>query len=171
MSEYFLIARISSLSGDKGFVKIKPLSDFPERFLSLKEVYIDFFDIKKKIIVEEVKKVSNDFFIRFKNFNSNLDAKIFIDKEIYVDEKNVIKLPENVYFIHDLLNSKVFRNKVYFGKIIDVLSYPANDVYLIEDVSGQEILLPALTELIESFDAKNKMMILKPGESFYEDEN
>jgi 16S rRNA processing protein RimM len=171
LSEYFLIARITSASDRKGFVKIFSYSDFPERFLSLKEVYIDFFDIKKKFFVEEVKKVKNDFFIRFKNFTSASDTKILLDKEIYVDQKNVVKLPDNVYFIHDLLNCKVFRNEKYFGKILDVLAYPANDVYLIEDTNGQEILLPALSELIESFDAKHKMMILKPGESFYEDEN
>jgi 16S rRNA processing protein RimM len=134
-------------------------------------VYIDFFDIKKKFYVEEVKKVKNDFIIRFKNFNAGSDTKVLLDKEIYVDQKDVVKLPDNVYFIHDLLNSKVFRNEKYFGKIIDVLAYPANDVYVIIDTSGQEILLPALSELIDSFDAKNKMMILKPGESFYEDEN
>lgn len=171
MSEYFLIARITSASDKKGFVKIFSYSDFPERFLSLTEVYIDFFDSKKKFIVEKVKKVKHDFFIKFKNFDSAIETRVLLDKEIFVDEKSVIRLPDNVYFIHDLLKSKVFRNEKYFGRIIDVLSYPANDVYVIEDVNGQEILLPALSELIESFDEKNKMMILKPGESFYEDED
>ncbi len=171
MSEFFLIARVSSISGTKGFVKILSYSDFPERFLSLKEVYIDFFDNKKKLFVEEVKKSKNNFFIKFLNFDSDKEVKALLGKEIFVDEKNVIKLPDNSFFIHDLLGSSIFRNKKYFGKIVDVLSYPANDVYVIEDEDGQEILLPALSELIESFDAEKKMMILKPGESFYEDEN
>ena len=171
MSEYFLIAKITSVSDQKGFVKIFSYSDFHERFYSLKEVYIDFFDIKKKFFVEEVRKVQNDFFIRFKNFNSDAETKIFLDKEIFVDEKGVIELPANFYFVHDLIDSKIFRNEKYFGKITDVLSYPANDVYVIQDADGQEILLPALSRLIESFDAKNKVMILRPGESFYEDEN
>ena len=171
MSEYFLIARITSVSDKKGFVKIYSYSDFPDRFFLLREVYIDFFDNKKKFSVEKVKKVKNEIFIRFKNFNSDADTKFLLDKEVFVDEKRVIKLPENVYFIHDLIKSEVFRNGKYFGKIKDVLCYPANDVYVIEDESGQEILLPALSELIESFDAKNKMMILKPGVSFYENEN
>lgn len=171
MSEFFLIARVSSISGNKGFVKILSYSDLPERFFSLNEVYIDFFDSKKKLFVEEVKKVKNDFFIKFCNFDSDSEVKALLGKEIFVDEKNVVKLPENSFFIHDLLGSKILRNNKYFGKIVDVLAYPANDVYVIEDGDGEEILLPALSELIESFDAKNKIMILKPGESFYEDEN
>lgn len=171
MSEYFLVARITSTADKKGFVKIYSYSDFPERFFSLKEVYIDFFDNKKKFIVEEVKKLKNDYFIRFKNFESAQDTKFLLDKEIFVDEKDAVKLPEKVYFVHDLTGSKVFRNEKLFGIIKEVLSYPANDVYVIEDPDGGEILLPALSELIKSFDAERKVMILVPGESFYEDED
>jgi 16S rRNA processing protein RimM len=171
LSEFFLIARVSSISGTKGFVKILSFSDLPERFLSLKEVYIDFFDSRKKLFVEEVKQIKEEFFIKFKNFDSDKEVKVLLGKEIFVDEKNVIKLPEKSFFIHDLLGSTILRNNEYFGRIVDVLSYPANDVYVIEDEDGKEILLPALSELIESFDPEKKMMILKPGESFYEDEN
>lgn len=171
MSEYFLLARITSTADKKGFVKIDSYSDFPERFFSLKEVYIDFFGDRKKFFVDEVKKLKGDFFIRFRNFNTDKDTKVLLNREIFVEEKDVVKLPENVYFVHDLLGSKVFRNGKLFGKIKDVLPYPANDVYVIEDVNGGEILLPALSELIESFDAENKVMVLKPGESFYEDED
>ncbi len=166
-----MVARISSTADKKGFVKIYSYSDFPERFLSLKEVYIDFFDTKKKFFVEEVKELKGNFFIKFKNFNTDKDAKILLNREIFVEEINVVKLPEKVYFVHDLLGSKVYRNGKLFGKIKDVLPYPANDVYVIEDVNGEEILLPALSELIESFDSGNKVMVFKPGESFYEDED
>ncbi len=166
-----MVARITSVADNKGFVKIYSYSDFPERFFSLREVYIDFFDSKKKFIVEDVKKNKNDFFIKFRNFESANDTRVLLDKEIYVDEKDAVKLPEKVFFVHDLLDSKVFRNEKLFGIIKDVLSYPANDVYVIEDVNGGEILLPALSELIESFDPEKKVMILKPGGSFYEDED
>ncbi len=166
-----MIARITSAADKNGFVKVYSYSDFPERFFSLREVFIDFFDSKKKFIVEEVKKNKNDFFIKFRNFDSDTDTRVLLNKEIYVDEKNLVKLPEKVYFIHDLVDSKVFRNAKLFGIIKEVLSYPANDVYVIEEADGGEILLPALSELIESFDPEKKVMILKPGESFYEDED
>lgn len=171
MSEYFLLARISSTADKKGFVKIESYSDFPERFYSLKAVYIDFFGTKKKFFVEEVKKLKSDFFIRFKNFNTGKDTKILLNKEIFIEEKDAVKLPGNVFFVHDLIGSTVFRNDKLFGSIKDVLPYPANDIYVIEKVDGGEILLPALAELIESFDPGKKIMILKPGESFYEDED
>ena len=166
-----MIARITSIADNKGFVKIYSYSDFPERFFSLNEVYIDFFGSKKKFVVEKAKKLKGELYIRFKNFSTEKDTKVLLNREVFVEEKDVIKLPENVYFVHDLIGSTVFRNGKLFGKIEDVLSYPANDVYVIEDSNGGEILLPALSELIESFDPENKVMMLKPGESFYEDED
>jgi 16S rRNA processing protein RimM len=171
VSEFYLVARITSTADKKGFVKIYSYSDFPERFFSLHEVYIDFFGSKKKFVVEEAKKLKGELFVRFKNFSTEKETKVLLNKEVFVEEKDVIKLPENFYFVHDLIGSTVFRNRKLFGKIEDVLSYPANDVYVIKENNGGEILLPALSELIESFDPENKVMVLKPGESFYEDED
>ncbi len=169
MNDYFLIAKIVSLSGNDGYVRIASFSDFPERFFELSKVYIDFFDEKKEFFVENVKKKKNTFLIKFKNFNSGEESEILLGKEIFVDSENVVTLPEDHYFIHDLLGSRVLRNGKEFGIIKDVLVSPANDVYVI-DSFGKEILIPAVKEFIENFNAEKKILILKPGESFYEDD-
>ena len=45
---------------------------------------------------------------------------MLVGKEIYVDNDNLVKLPDNYFFVHDLVGSSVFRNNEYFGKILDV---------------------------------------------------
>ncbi|MHB1687455.1 MAG: ribosome maturation factor RimM [Ignavibacteriaceae bacterium] len=169
MNEYFLIAKIVSAFGKEGFVRIASFSDFPDRFFNLQKVYIDFFDDKKEFFVEKAKKHKDFFALKFRNFDSQKDVRALIGKEIFVDDKNVVALPEGHFFIHDLLGSKVFRNNSEFGKLVDVLSYPANDVYVIEN-NGEEFLIPAAFEFIESFDPVNKILVLKPGDSLYEDD-
>ena len=169
MNEYFLIAKIESAYGKEGFVKISSFSDFPERFFNLQKVYIDFFDDKKEFFIEKALRKKNDLVLKFRNFNSKNDVQILVGKEIFVDEKSLTPLSEGQYYIHDLIGSKVYRNNLEFGKIVNVFSYPANDVYVIES-NGKEILIPAAFEFIESFDPKNKIMILKPGDSLYDDD-
>lgn len=116
-------------------------------------------------------KKNKDFFtLKFKNFNSDKDSGILVGKEIFVDEENLIRLPEDHYFIHDLVGSKVIRDDKELGIIKDVLQYPANDVYVIEDNEGKEILIPAIHRIIESFDNVKKILKLKPGEDLYEDD-
>ena len=84
--------------------------------------------------------------------------------------KNLIKLPKEHYFIHDIIGSKVLRNDVEFGEVTDVYSLPANDVYVIRKTNGEEILIPAVHEFIESIDTLKKVLILKSGEDIYEDD-
>lgn len=183
MSEYFLIARIVSVyekprtvqgksglsSAKEGFVKIFSYSDFPERFFNLKRVYIEFFDEKKEFWVERVEKINDSILLKFRNFDTSSDANVLVGKDIFVDTENLVKLPDNYYFVHDLIDSEVYRNNKFFGRIKDVLSYPANDVYVIEN-NGEEILIPAVPDYLESFDPDKKILILTPGEELYEND-
>ena len=170
MSDFYLIATVTSVSGKNGAVKIISYSDYPERFFYLSKVYIDFFGEKKLFFVERVKQNKNFFTLKFKNFNSEQDSEILVGKEIFVDEENLVRLPENNFFIHDLIGSRVIKGDKELGVIKEVFQYPANDVYVIEDRSGKEFLLPAILRIIESFDSAKKILKLKPGEDLYEDD-
>lgn len=170
MSEYYLIATVKSAFGKNGAVKIISHSDFPERFINLSEVYIDFFNNKKLFFVENVEQHNDIFTIKFKNFDSDKDVGILIGKDIFVDEEHLVKLPENHFFIHDLIGSRVVRNDKEIGIIKDVLKYPANDIYVVFDSGGNEILIPAVMDLIDSFDPLKKILKLKPGEDLYDDD-
>jgi 16S rRNA processing protein RimM len=168
LADYFLIAKIIQAFGKNGFVKISSYSDFPQRFFNLKNVYVDFEGDKKKFFVENVTRQKNFFALKFKNFDSDKDVEVLSGKEIFVDDENLVKLPNDFFFIHDLIGSKVFKNDEQIGEITDVINLPANDVYVIRDKEQKEILIPAVLEFIESFDPQKKVMILKPGSDFYE---
>jgi 16S rRNA processing protein RimM len=169
VDEFFLIAKIVSTYGEKGFVRIVSFSDFPDRFFDLKNVFIDFFGSWKTFFVNDVKKHKNFFTLKFKNFDSDKDVSVLVGKEIFVDSKDVVKLPKNKYFIHDIIGSKVFRNNKEFGIVEDVLNFPANDVYVISSF-GKEVLIPAVKEFIERFDPVEKILILIPGDELFEDD-
>jgi len=51
------------------------------------------------------------------------------------------------------------------GKINDVFPTGSNDVYVVKDELGKQILLPAIGDVIKSVDVENKKMIvhLTPG--------
>ena len=171
MNDYFLVARIISTYGKNGFLRIISFSDFPDRFFKLGKVFIDFFDDKKEFQVEKVEKAKDFFTIKIKNFDNDTDVGVLIGKDIFVSSEDAVKLPENYFFIHDFIESRVLRNDMEFGTVKDVLHYPANDVLVIEDQKGSEILIPAVTGYIESFNPEKKILILKPGDELYEDED
>jgi 16S rRNA processing protein RimM len=170
VSDFYLIAEIKSISGKKGFVAVVSHTDFPGQFLKLKKVYIEIYGDKKLLYIEEIRKHKNSFLIKFKNFNNDSEAEFLKGKKIYVDSENVIVLSGEVFFVHDLIGSIVFRNDEKFGKIEDVINLPSNDVYVIRNLSQKEILIPAVKDYISGFDPVKKILILQPGGKIYEDD-
>lgn len=127
--------------------------------------------MKKEILIEDVKQDKDNLYLKFFNFDLPEQVKVFIDKEIFVDSQGLVKLPEDQFFIHDVIGSSVYKNMQLFGYVKDVLKYPANDVYLIEKNDGSEFLLPAVLDFIESFDPQTKVLVLSPGDIYYEDDD
>jgi len=168
--EYFLIARIEQTFGKDGFIRIQSFSDFPERFLSLKKVYIDFWGDKKTFYVEDVKDVKGKIIIKFKEFDSLRDSQILIDREVFVDEKDAVSLPENHFFVHDLIDSEVFVMKERIGVVSDLIKSKGNDVLVILNDEKKEILVPFVLNFIEKFDAAQKKLILNISKDFLEED-
>ena len=169
--DYFLIARVDQLYGKDGFVRLKSYSDFPERYLNLKKVYIDFWGDKKIFYVEDVKDVKGKIIIKFKRFDSPRDSQVLIDRDVYVVEKDAVSLPENHFFMHDLIGSKVFAGKELIGTITDIIKAKANDVLVILTDDKREKLIPFVLNFIEKFDADQKKLILNITKDFLEDED
>ncbi len=170
MKDYFLIAKVISLFRRNGFVKIELFSNFSEHLNELDKVFIDFWGDKKVFYVEEVKHVGNTFALKFKNFNDERDAGVFIGRDLFVAKDDFVNLPENTFSFNNLIGSKVFQGSAEIGVIIDVFTVPANDVIVIKKDNDKEFLLPLVLELIVEFDPEKKILILKK-EIAYDDED
>jgi RimM protein, required for 16S rRNA processing len=82
-----------------------------------------------------------------------------------------LNLPEDTFFIHDLIGSIVLRNDVNIGTVEDVLVLPANDVLEINS-GNRKILVPIVKDFIQSFDAQKKIIELKKDcDLLYDDED
>lgn len=168
--EYFLIARIEQTFGKDGFVRLQSFSDFPGRFFDLKKVFIDFWGDKKTFYVEDVKDAKGKIIIKFKKFDCLRDTQVLIDREVYVDEQDAVSLPENHFFVHDLMGSEVFVKTERIGIVSDVIKGKGNDVLVILDDDKKEILVPFVLNFIEKFDAAKKTLILNISKDFLEED-
>jgi len=172
VDQFILIAKIVALHGFEGFLVIDSYSDNSERFYDLNTVFIEFFGNKKEFSVEEVNKIRGKFLLKLKGFDSVDDAKIFVGKKIFIDEKNSVELNDDSYFIHDLMDCDVYYGKVLLGSVEDVLILPANDVYVVKGKDKRKILIPAIKDYIKKIDPVKKRIDLVPGcDLLYDDEN
>lgn len=159
--EFFLIAKVIAVFGTDGFVSVISFSDDENRFFELKSVFIEVFGGKRKFFIEEVKKLKNSFIVKFSNFDSSEEVKFLVGSEIFIETKDSIILEKNSFFIHDLIDCKVFLKEDFIGTLKDVVNLPANDIYVVITPEEKEILIPAVKEFIEKFDEESKRLFLK----------
>ena len=171
MDGFLVIAKIESVYRDSNYVKLTYFTEYPERLKPGSVVYIEFYGNTKLFTINDVSYDDTATFIRFTNFDSAADCELLVGKFLYIPEEDAIPLPEFSYYIHDLIGSRIEATDGVLGVITDVLSYPANDVYVVKDNDGNEMLIPALKDLIHSFSPSEKVMKLKAGKNYFNDEN
>jgi 16S rRNA processing protein RimM len=160
--KYLRIGKIVNTQGIKGEVRVIPLTDDITRFDDLKYVYLD--DEKLiKMDIESVKYHKNFVLLKFKGFESINDAEKIKNTYILVNRENAVKLPEDSYFVCDIIGMVVFDMEGNsLGKVEDVISTGSNDVYVVKREESQ-ILIPALKSVVKSIDLKEgKIVVILP---------
>ncbi len=166
--DYIKVGRITNTHGIKGELRVFPLTDNIERFNDLKIVYLG--DNKEKVEIEDVKYHKGLAIIKFKEFDNINQVLKFKDEFVYIDAEDKVQLPEDHYFIFDIVDCTVYDtvgNKI--GVVTDVLLYSANDVYVVKaHDKDKEYLIPAVKEFVKEVDIQNKKIIIDPIEGMIE---
>lgn len=154
------IGRVVTTQGNKGEVRVIPLTDFPGRFQNLKRVYL-VPEGKQPITMEIDKAWHHKGFVilKIKGYDSINQAKKLKDSFIALPKEERIKLKKGEYYIDDLIDLEVESDSgERLGKIIDVIRTPANDIYVIKN--DQELWIPAIKKVVKRIDLENNKMII-----------
>ncbi len=159
MEERFQVGVISSTHGIRGEVKVFPTTDNVKRFKKGITLILDTGKEERQLIVEGVKFFKQFVILKFEGIDNINDIEKYKSKSLYVTRENAIKLKKNEYFIADLIGVQVWEdNGDFLGELKDVIGTGANDVYVIKQENGKDILLPAIKECILSVEIEEKKM-------------
>lgn len=153
----YLIGYIIKPQGVKGEVKVEPVSPYPERYKGLNSVYIQIANHNQSYPIENVRIADRFVYIKFAGINSRDEAEFLRDAEILIKGEDLIQPSENEYFIHDLIGCCVRTDdNEELGEIIDVVQMSSNDIYVVKNHSGKEVLIPAVKEFVLQVDLELK---------------
>lgn len=144
MKNKFLEAgQIVNTHGIKGEVKIVSWCDSPEFLCQFKVVYID----EKPVKVENARPHKSNVIAKLAGIN-DIDAAMALKNKIVSIDRSKVKLPEGRHFIADLIGLDVCDadSGAVLGKIDDVLTLPASEVYVVK--GSKEYMIPAVDEFI-----------------------
>lgn len=161
MQEYFEVGQIVNIFGIKGQLKVKPFTDDMERFEELKTVYICKKNEMKKVEIEDVKYNKQCVLLKVKGIEDLTEAEKYKGLFLKIDRKDAKKLPKDTYFIADILGLEVYTDEgELLGKVDDIFPTGANDVYVVKNELGKQILLPSIPEVIKEIDLEKGKVIV-----------
>lgn len=161
MQKYFEVGQIVNTFGIKGFVKVKPFTDDIERFEELKKVYICRKKELEEVEIEEVKYHKDMVLLKIKGIENLNEAEKVKGLYLKIDRKDAKKLPKDTYFIADLIGLEVYSDEEkLLGKVDDIYSTGANDIYVVKDELGKQLLLPGISDVIKEIDLEKEKIIV-----------
>ena len=161
MLQYLEIGQIVNTFGIKGELKINPFTDDINRLDELKSMFV----VKNKELIpyeiETVRYHKNMVILKLKGINSMNEAEKLKGLYIKIDRKYAKKLPKGTYFIADLIGLEVYdENSNLLGSIDDIYNTGANDIYVVKNNLGKQILLPGIPQVIKKVDLENKKIVV-----------
>ena len=161
MNKYLELGQIVNVKGLKGEVKVNSFTDDNTKFERIPNVFIKQKGNLKEYCIEKVGYSKNQVIIKFKGVNTVEEAETLRNAYIVVDREIFGELPEGVYYIADLLGLDVYtEDGTLLGKVDDIFSTGANDVYVVKDELGKQRLLPGIDEVIKHIDIESGKIIV-----------
>jgi 16S rRNA processing protein RimM len=162
------IGKISRVRGLKGEMVVVPLTDDPQRFLKLEKVRITKDEVCRQFPVEKAREFKDKVLLKLKEVDSPEQARELVGGYIEIEEDQLVRLPQGSYFVFDIVGLEVVTTRgERIGTVKEVISLPANDLYLVE---GEEKLynIPAVKEVVKGIDLEKKKMIIEPMEGLFD---
>ena len=159
--EYFEIGQIVNTFGIKGIVKVNPFTDDISQFKKLKSILVDKKGKLLEMQIEEVKYSKNQILLKLKGVDTIEEAEKYKNCYLKLPREKAKKLPQNTYFIADLIGLKVYTDEGnLLGTLEDIYNSGASDIYVVKDELGKQILLPAIKDVIKQIDLEQEKIIV-----------
>lgn len=154
---YLVVGFLRRSHGLHGEMIMDLHTDFPERLRSGRKLFVG--EEHKPMTLASARPHAKGMLIKLKGVETPEDAGQLRNQWVYVRASDVPALPEGQIYQHELFGFEVVdENDDSLGKLVEIIETGANDVYVVKDDSGREILLPAIPSVILHLDPARRLM-------------
>ena len=144
-SQWLETGRIVGTHGVHGEVKVEPWADGPAFLLRFRTVRIR----EKTFEVEQARVHKEQVLMKLAGVDT-MDAAAALRGQVVSIDRADAQLEDGAVFIADLIGLPVFADDAEIGKITEVISLPANDVYVVK--GAHSYMIPVVKEFVLSID-------------------
>lgn len=162
LPEWITIGVIGGAHGIQGEIKVVPMTDDPQRFHLLDQIYLEYSaNNLQRYAVQRVRFQKKTVLLKLDGLDDRSSAEQLRGLELKIPRESCLELPDDQYYVFQMIGLAVYSTEgQWLGKLSDVMEMPANDVYIVRN-GEQEILIPAIKDVIKKIDLENGVMTIE----------
>jgi len=170
--KYVSVGKLGKARGVSGEIYVVPMTDFPDRFLNLKEIHVGDRGHWGKMTIVSSRLIAGRPVLKFENIETPEEASRLTNRELAVTDDQLVSLPDDTFYLFDLVGCLIVDAATgdELGEVVDVHQYPANDVYVVKLRTGKEVLLPAVKRFVKHIDTEARRILVELSGMFDDDQ-
>lgn len=161
--EYFDVGKVVNTHGIKGEVRVISITNTPEdRYYEGAPLTWFGTDGSKEELTVRSHRVHKNFdLLTFDNYYNINQVEKFVGGMLRISEDYLLELPDNTFYIHEVIGSRVIDDTgEEVGKVKEILSPGANDVWVIQRQNKKDLLIPYIESVVLDVDLENKVVTI-----------
>ncbi|MBI2941813.1 MAG: 16S rRNA processing protein RimM [Chloroflexi bacterium] len=155
-----IIGEVLGPAGLGGDLRIRPLTDFPERIPRLKTIHVG--ESLRPYPVVEASVRRNTVILKLAGVDDAAAALELRGALVRIPRELAAPLPEGHYYLHQILGLSVKTTAGEpLGSVVDILRTGGNDVYVLEGPRG-EVLIPAIEDVVKEIALDRGEIVIEP---------
>jgi 16S rRNA processing protein RimM len=160
---YFEIGKIVNTHGVLGEMKVLPVTEDPRRFDLLAAVQVQRpGEALTPMDIERVGYHKQFVLLKLRGVDTLDAAALYKNASLKVPETQALPLGPDEYYFQDLYDCQVFTEEGEpLGVLAEILQTGANDVYVVRDGTGKDLLLPAIKDCVRAVDVAQRRITVR----------
>ncbi len=150
--EFLEAGEIVNTHGIRGEVKVIPWADGPDFLTQFATLYLE----GEARQVESARVQKSCVLLKLRGVDTVEQAAALRGRRVCIRRSDA-ELEEGRVFIADLIGLPVFSGQEQIGRIQEVLTLPANDVYVVR--GAHEYMIPAVLEFVQRLDLEHGVWV------------
>jgi len=153
-----VVGRVLGAWGIRGEVRVEPHTDVSERFSPGSLLYMD--GSPTKVLMSRPHK--GGLVVRLDRAADRTEAESLKGASLAVPGEQVGPLPDGSYYHFEILGLGVWtEDGEHLGEVRQILATGSNDVYVVQDSEGQQLLVPALGDVVVKIAPEQGRMVVR----------
>ncbi|MBU5366442.1 ribosome maturation factor RimM [Enterococcus devriesei] len=155
MTNYYKVGKIVNTHGIRGEVRVISTTDFTEERYQVGEKLFLFREDQEvlPLTIASYRRHKNFDLLSFEGYPNINQVEAFRDGILKISEKQLTELNEHEYYYHEIIGLTVIDEEDReIGKITEILSPGANDVWVVKRKGQKDALIPYIESVVTDID-------------------